>query len=197
MIVKRDAPSYASFWWMQFLLIAAPTPAGTSTIPTSPAGPTTIFSSSTRSGTSSRPPPSSPPGDSTKDRRPRRAIALHLRRNAVTRPTLEWGHEKEKPGPQGLANLRTWRLPFSSDVKHRRRQTLENRRPHKMRTSLRPDAVLGTPSFTGPSRRGSAVRGGRQHVAQAPRPADARARLLRPQGQARPAPLIAPRKARP
>lgn len=55
--------------------------------------------------------------------------------------------KKEKPGPQGLANLQTWRLPFSSDVKHRRRQTLENRRPHRLRTGERPDAVLGTPAL--------------------------------------------------
>jgi hypothetical protein len=55
--------------------------------------------------------------------------------------------KKERPGPQGLANLKTWRLPFSADVKHRRRQTLENRRPHKLRTGLRPDAVLGTPEL--------------------------------------------------
>lgn len=55
--------------------------------------------------------------------------------------------KKEKPGPQGLANLQTWRLPFSSDVKSRRRQTFENRRPHRLRTSLRPDTVLGTPEL--------------------------------------------------
>ena len=55
--------------------------------------------------------------------------------------------KKEKPGPRGLANLKTWRLPFSSDVKSRRRQTWENRRPHKLRTGLRPDAVLGTPEL--------------------------------------------------
>lgn len=54
---------------------------------------------------------------------------------------------KQKPGPQGLANLQTWRLPFSSDVKSRHRQTLENRRPHRLRTGLRPDAVLGTPEL--------------------------------------------------
>ncbi|MDD5302130.1 MAG: hypothetical protein PHS14_03390 [Elusimicrobia bacterium] len=62
--------------------------------------------------------------------------------------------KKEKPGPQGLANLQTWRLPFSADVKHRRRQTLEDRRPHKLRGGLRPDAVLGTPvlNWTEPPR---------------------------------------------
>lgn len=46
-----------------------------------------------------------------------------------------------------MANLKTWRLPFSADVKRRRRQTLENRRPHKLRTGMRPDAVLGTPEL--------------------------------------------------
>lgn len=55
--------------------------------------------------------------------------------------------KKQKPGPQGLANLKTWRLPFSADVKSRRRQTLENRRPHRLRRGLRPDSVLGTPEL--------------------------------------------------
>lgn len=66
--------------------------------------------------------------------------------------------KKQKPGPQGLANLQTWRLPFSSDVKHRRRQTFENRRPHKIRAGGRPDAVLGTPElhWTEPPRLGRA-----------------------------------------
>ncbi|HEX4047483.1 MAG TPA: hypothetical protein VH309_06595 [Elusimicrobiota bacterium] len=53
---------------------------------------------------------------------------------------------KEKPGPQGLANLKTWRLAFSSDVKRRRRQTQENRRTHRVRPP-RPDSVLGTPEM--------------------------------------------------
>jgi hypothetical protein len=63
--------------------------------------------------------------------------------------------KKEKPGPQGLANLKTWRLPFSDDVKRRKRQTLENRRPHRLRP-LRPDSVLGTPAvnWTEPPRLG-------------------------------------------
>ena len=79
--------------------------------------------------------------------------------------------KKEKPGPQGLANLRTWRLPFSADVKHRRRQTLENRRPHKLRTSLRPEAVLGTPelNWTEPpklGRSGEAVNTSPKHRGQ-------------------------------
>lgn len=54
--------------------------------------------------------------------------------------------KKQKPGTQGLANLRTWRLPFSSDVKRRKRQTLENRRPHRLRGG-RPDSILGTPEL--------------------------------------------------
>ena len=54
--------------------------------------------------------------------------------------------KKEKPGTQGLANLKTWRLSFSDDVKRRRRQTLENRRPHRVRPP-RPDSVLGTPEM--------------------------------------------------
>jgi hypothetical protein len=54
--------------------------------------------------------------------------------------------KKEKAGPQGLGNLRTWRLEFSADVKRRRRQTLENRRPHRLRPA-RPDSVLGTPAM--------------------------------------------------
>ena len=54
--------------------------------------------------------------------------------------------KKEKPGPQGLANLTTWRVAFSEDVKRRRRQTLENRRPHRIRP-VRPDSVLGTPEM--------------------------------------------------
>lgn len=64
--------------------------------------------------------------------------------------------KKAKPGPQGLANLQTWRLPFSSDVKSRRRQTLENRRPHRLRAGGRPDSVLGTPDlhWTAPPRLG-------------------------------------------
>lgn len=65
--------------------------------------------------------------------------------------------KKEKPGTQGLANLKTWRLPFSEDVKRRKRQTLENRRPHRLRP-LRPDSVLGTPEihWTEPPRLGPA-----------------------------------------
>lgn len=64
--------------------------------------------------------------------------------------------KKQKPGPQGMANLQTWRLPFSSDLKSRRRQTHENRRPHRLRTAARPDAVLGTPEmhWTEPPRLG-------------------------------------------
>jgi hypothetical protein len=54
--------------------------------------------------------------------------------------------KKAKPGPQGLGNLATWRLPFSEDVKRRRRQKLENRRPHRLRGG-RPDSVLGTPEL--------------------------------------------------
>jgi len=67
--------------------------------------------------------------------------------------------KKEKPGPQGLANLKTWRLPFSADVKQRRRQTLENRRPHRLRGGL-PDSVLGSPAlhWTEPPRLGRAGR---------------------------------------
>lgn len=63
--------------------------------------------------------------------------------------------KKQKPGPQGLANLQTWRLPFSSDVKGRRRQTHEDRRPHRLRGG-RPDSVLGTPdlNWTAPPRLG-------------------------------------------
>lgn len=64
--------------------------------------------------------------------------------------------KKEKPGPQGLANLGTWRLQFSADVKRRKRQTLENRRPHRVRPA-RPDSVLGTPAmnWTEPARLGA------------------------------------------
>lgn len=51
---------------------------------------------------------------------------------------------KARPGPQGLANLRTWRLPFSEDVKGRRRQKRELRRPHRLHSGERPDSVLGT-----------------------------------------------------
>lgn len=51
---------------------------------------------------------------------------------------------KERPGPQGLSNLGTWRLPFSEDVKGRRRQKRELRRPHRLHTGERPDSVLGT-----------------------------------------------------
>lgn len=63
--------------------------------------------------------------------------------------------KKEKPGPQGLANLGTWRLGFSADVKRRRRQTLENRRPHRVRPA-RPNSALGTPemNWTEPPRLG-------------------------------------------
>jgi hypothetical protein len=62
---------------------------------------------------------------------------------------------KQKPGTQGLANLKTWRLPFSSDVKRRKRQTLENRRPHRLRGGS-PDSVLGVPAmnWTEPPRLG-------------------------------------------
>ncbi len=51
--------------------------------------------------------------------------------------------------------MKTWRLAFSEDVKRRRRQTLENRRPHRLRP-LRPDTVLGTPEvhWTEPPRLG-------------------------------------------
>jgi hypothetical protein len=65
--------------------------------------------------------------------------------------------KKEKAGPQGLANLGTWRLPFSADVKRRRRQTLENRRPHRIRPA-RPDSALGTPAanWSEPPRLGAA-----------------------------------------
>ena len=63
--------------------------------------------------------------------------------------------KKEKAGPQGMANLQTWRLASSGDVKRRRRQTLENRRPHRVRPP-RPDTVLGTPdmNWTEPPRLG-------------------------------------------
>jgi hypothetical protein len=54
--------------------------------------------------------------------------------------------KKEKPGTQGLGHLQTWRAPFSLDIKRRRRQTLENRRAHRLR-GLRPDSVLGTPEY--------------------------------------------------
>lgn len=49
-----------------------------------------------------------------------------------------------RPGPQGLANLGTWRLPFSEDVKRRRRHKRELRRPHRLHAGDRPDSVLGT-----------------------------------------------------
>jgi hypothetical protein len=47
-------------------------------------------------------------------------------------------------GPQGLSNLNTWRLPFSEDVKRRRQQKRELRRPHRLRAGGRPDSLLGT-----------------------------------------------------
>lgn len=53
---------------------------------------------------------------------------------------------KAKTGPQGLSNLGTWRLPFSEDVKRRRQQKRELRRPHRLRKGGRPDSVLGTPA---------------------------------------------------
>jgi hypothetical protein len=61
--------------------------------------------------------------------------------------------KKAKPGAQGLANLGTWRLPFSEDVKRRRRQKLENRRPHRLRGAA-PSSILGTPdvNWTEPPR---------------------------------------------
>lgn len=64
-----------------------------------------------------------------------------------------------KPGVQGLGNLQTWRLPFSEDVKNRRKQTHENRRPHRLRGG-RPDSVLGNPelNWTGPPRLGRYTR---------------------------------------
>lgn len=52
--------------------------------------------------------------------------------------------KKIGPGPQGLTNLGTWRLPFSEDVKRRRKQKHESRRPHRLRAGTRPDTVLGT-----------------------------------------------------
>jgi len=63
--------------------------------------------------------------------------------------------KKEKAGAQGLANLGTWRLANSADVKRRRRQTLENRRPHRVRPA-RPDSALGAPAmnWTEPPRLG-------------------------------------------
>lgn len=77
--------------------------------------------------------------------------------------------KKEKPGPQGLTNLKTWRLAFSDDVKRRRRQTLENRRPHRVRPP-RPDSALGTPdvNWTEPPRLGRAgtVRAGKARHAE-------------------------------
>lgn len=54
--------------------------------------------------------------------------------------------KKAKPGPQGLSNLATWRLPFSEDVKNRRRHKRELRRPHRLHAGGRPDRVLGTPT---------------------------------------------------
>ena len=64
--------------------------------------------------------------------------------------------KKEKPGTQGRTNLKTWRLSFSGDVKRRRRQTLEDRRLHRLRPP-RPDSVLGTPEvhWTEPPRLGA------------------------------------------
>jgi hypothetical protein len=52
--------------------------------------------------------------------------------------------KRARPGPQGLSNLNTWRLPFSEDVKRRRQQKREQRRPHRVRAGDRPDSVLGT-----------------------------------------------------
>ena len=52
--------------------------------------------------------------------------------------------KKARPGPQGMSNLNTWRLPFSEDVKRRRQQKRELRRPHRLRSGERPDSVLGT-----------------------------------------------------
>lgn len=51
--------------------------------------------------------------------------------------------KRARPGPQGLSNLNTWRLPFSEDVKRRRQQKRELRRPHRVRAGDRPDSVLG------------------------------------------------------
>jgi hypothetical protein len=54
--------------------------------------------------------------------------------------------KKEKPGIQGMGHLKTWRLPFSADVKRRKKQTLENRRDHRARGPM-PDSVLGNPDL--------------------------------------------------
>ena len=69
------------------------------------------------------------------------------------------GGRKPEGASQGLSGLGIWRIPFSADVKRRRQQTHENRRPHRLR-GPRPDSVLGAPEahWSSPPRLG---RGGR------------------------------------